>query len=91
MSVALELEKLSKTYKTGWRKIEHHAVADVSISVPEGTVFGLLGPNGAGKTTTIKMTLGFLNPDSGTIKIFDEHNGIDALSLIHISEPTRPY
>jgi ABC-2 type transport system ATP-binding protein len=90
MSIALELEKLAKTYKTGWRKIEHHAVTDVSISIPEGTVFGLLGPNGAGKTTTIKMTLGFLKPDSGSIKVFGEHNGIDGRKRIGFL-PEQPY
>ena len=48
-------------------------VRDVSFSVKEGEVFGFLGPNGAGKTTTIKMILGLLSPDSGTILV-DGHN-----------------
>ncbi|HEY7074193.1 MAG TPA: ATP-binding cassette domain-containing protein [Solirubrobacteraceae bacterium] len=45
----------------------HTAVGDVSFGVPEGALFGLLGPNGAGKTTTIRMLLGILEPDAGTI------------------------
>ncbi len=43
------------------------AVAEVSFSIADGTTFGLLGPNGAGKTTTMRMILGILTPDGGTI------------------------
>lgn len=44
-----------------------NAVSDVSFSIERGTTFGLLGPNGAGKTTTMRMILGILTPDSGTV------------------------
>ncbi|MBV8370546.1 MAG: ATP-binding cassette domain-containing protein [Candidatus Eremiobacteraeota bacterium] len=43
------------------------AVRDVSFSVPPGSTFGLLGPNGAGKTTTMRMILGILIPDRGSV------------------------
>jgi ABC-2 type transport system ATP-binding protein len=43
------------------------AVRDISFSCPRGSVFGLLGPNGAGKTTMMRMILGILVPDAGTI------------------------
>ena len=43
------------------------AVRDVSFTVPAGTTFGLLGPNGAGKTTTMRMILGILLPDRGSV------------------------
>jgi ABC-2 type transport system ATP-binding protein len=43
------------------------AVRDVSLTVERATTFGLLGPNGAGKTTTMRMILGILLPDRGTI------------------------
>jgi ABC-2 type transport system ATP-binding protein len=45
------------------------AVDNVSISVPEGAIYGFLGPNGAGKTTTIRMLTGVLTPDEGSVKI----------------------
>jgi ABC-2 type transport system ATP-binding protein len=43
------------------------AVHDISLTVPAGTTFGLLGPNGAGKTTTMRMILGILVPDRGSV------------------------
>jgi ABC-2 type transport system ATP-binding protein len=42
------------------------AVADLTLSVEAGEVFGFLGPNGAGKTTSVKMLLGLIEPSSGT-------------------------
>ncbi len=48
---------------------EKTAVADLSFSVPRGTVYGLLGPNGAGKTTSIRMLMAILLPDAGTISV----------------------
>jgi len=57
------------------------AVADLSLQVEGGQIFGFLGPNGAGKTTTIKMLCGLLPPSSGRAQVagFDiasEHNEI---------------
>jgi len=51
------------------------ALSDVSLTVPEGTIFGLLGPNGAGKTTLIKSIAGALKPTSGSAKVL----GLDPL------------
>ena len=48
------------------------AVADISFTVPAGTVTALLGGNGAGKTTTIAMLLGLLLPTSGSIRMLGE-------------------
>jgi ABC-2 type transport system ATP-binding protein len=48
------------------------AVADVSLQVPAGEVYGVLGPNGAGKTTLLRMLFGLIRPDAGTIKLFDQ-------------------
>jgi ABC-2 type transport system ATP-binding protein len=43
------------------------AVRDVGFSIAEGTTFGLIGPNGAGKTTTMRMIVGILTPDAGSV------------------------
>ena len=48
------------------------ALNQVSISVPEGSIFGLLGPNGAGKTTLIRIINQITMPDSGTVTLGEE-------------------
>jgi ABC-2 type transport system ATP-binding protein len=45
------------------------AVDGVDLSVEPGDVYGYLGPNGAGKTTTLRMLLGLVRPDSGTVRV----------------------
>lgn len=65
----LSIKNVSKSYRKG----EIKAVADLSLEVPAGRIFGFLGPNGAGKTTTIKMVVGLLRPDAGTITV----DGVD--------------
>ena len=45
-----------------------HAVDNLSVQVPAGSVYGFLGPNGAGKTTTIRMIMNIIRPDSGRIE-----------------------
>ena len=62
----LTIQNLSKSF--GKQKI----IDGLSMSVPEGSVFGFIGKNGAGKTTTMKMVLGLLQPDSGNIFVCNE-------------------
>jgi ABC-2 type transport system ATP-binding protein len=59
----LEVKGIKK--KLGKREI----IKDISFSVEEGEIFGFLGPNGAGKTTTIRMLVGLINPNGGSISI----------------------
>ncbi len=66
---ALEVEDLSKSYSTGWRKPLKLALDGLSFSLPQGRIMGLLGPNGAGKTTTLKIIMDFLRPDRGRVLI----------------------
>lgn len=66
MMDALEIKGLSKAF--GNNKV----IDNISFSVPEHSVFGFLGQNGAGKTTTMKMILGLLKADQGSIKVLGE-------------------
>ena len=54
------------------RYTQHVALNDVSITIPEKTIYGLLGPNGAGKTTLIRIINQIINSDAGEITIFGE-------------------
>jgi ABC-2 type transport system ATP-binding protein len=63
--VPLVISGLTKRYQDGYL-----AVDGVSITVERGQIVGLLGPNGAGKTTTLRMLMGLLLPDEGTITVF---------------------
>jgi len=67
---ALRVDGLEKVYGD---EDPIRAVDDVSLEVERGTVVGLLGPNGAGKTTLIKMILGLVVPDGGSVS-FDFPN-----------------
>ncbi len=59
----VETRLLTKRYATGT------ALADCSLGVERGEVFGLLGPNGAGKTTLLRLLVGYLRPTAGWAKI----------------------
>lgn len=48
---------------------DHTAVDAFDLEVPRGSLYGLLGPNGSGKTTTIRMIMGILHPDEGTVEL----------------------
>ncbi|MCI0394978.1 MAG: ABC transporter ATP-binding protein [Chloroflexi bacterium] len=54
---------------------EKVAVADLTLQVPRGEVFGFLGPNGAGKTTSVKMLLGLTKPTAGVATLLDRPLG----------------
>lgn len=58
----------------GLRKIYRGiaAVDDLTMTVPRGGVHGFLGPNGSGKTTTIRMLLGLLRAEAGTMELFGQ-------------------
>ncbi len=47
-------------------------VGPVSLNIEKGWIFGFLGPNGAGKTTTIRMILGLIHPNEGSVNLFGE-------------------
>lgn len=54
----------------------HVAVSNLVLDIPRGSIYGLLGPNGSGKTTTLRMIMGILRPDRGSVTLLEgESNG----------------
>ncbi len=62
----VEIENITKTFG------RVTAVANLSLSVPGGSIYGFIGPNGSGKTTTLRMIMNIIYPDSGRIQVFGE-------------------
>ena len=63
------------------------AVQDLSLTIPQGEIFGLIGPNGAGKTTTIRMACGLLSPTLGRAQV----NGIDVAKEPELAQQSIGY
>jgi ABC-2 type transport system ATP-binding protein len=66
MDFAIETNGLSKSYGPV------HAVASVHLRVKPGEIYGFLGLNGAGKTTTIRLLLGMIRPEAGSVRVLDQ-------------------
>lgn len=64
-TVAVDLKNVVKRYG------EILAVDHVNLTLTSGEIFGLLGPNGSGKSTTLKMLLGLVQPDEGSVTVLD--------------------
>jgi ABC-2 type transport system ATP-binding protein len=68
---AVKINNLTRVFRLpALRRREITAVADVSLTVGVGEVYGLIGPNGSGKSTTMKVLLGLLRATKGTCQIF---------------------
>ena len=63
--LVLETLQLSHRFAEGSSILE-----DIHLQVPAGSVYGFLGPNGAGKTTTLRLVLGLLKKQQGSIRVF---------------------
>lgn len=63
---AVELRNVTKTFG------DFAAVDDLTLSVPEGSVYGFIGPNGSGKTTTMRMIVNIFYPDRGSIRVLGD-------------------
>lgn len=63
MTLAIQTQGLQ------YRASREFAIENLSLAVPAGALYGFLGPNGCGKTTTIRLLLGRLRPDAGTITL----------------------
>jgi ABC-type uncharacterized transport system, ATPase component len=73
---SLEVENLVKQYG------DKTAVNGISFEVDKGEIYGLLGANGAGKTTTMRMVLGLIYPDGGTIRYHGKGYSNEQMSMM---------
>jgi ABC-2 type transport system ATP-binding protein len=72
---AVKLRKVAKRYA------DIVAVDYVDLDVKYGEILGLLGPNGSGKTTTLKMILGLVKPDSGSVNVLGINAEDDSVAV----------
>lgn len=62
--------KVAKSFRPDFSRRAVVALRDLSFTVDRGEMFGIIGVNGAGKSTTLKILMGFIKADGGTVAIF---------------------
>ena len=72
----IRIENITKRYSG------HTALDDVSLAIPEGSIYGLLGPNGAGKTTLLRIINRIIAPDSGRVLLNGKEITADEIGYI---------
>lgn len=79
MIPAVEIQNVTKTFGP------QVAVDDLSLTVPEGSIYGFIGPNGSGKTTTLRMIMRIFLPDRGAVRVLGDeswHTAADQVSYL---------
>lgn len=84
--VAIRLAGVSKTYP-------HFALRDVSLEVPTGAITGFIGANGAGKSTTMRIVMGLIGHDAGTVSVLGHaipgHAALAKREIGYVSEEMK--
>jgi len=87
----LEIESVNQSFRAGFWMKWVHILHDVTLKVPERSIYGFLGANGAGKTTLIHLIAGLHRPTSGSVKMGGhEATTVEARAKIGYL-PERPY
>jgi ABC-2 type transport system ATP-binding protein len=83
---AVEISSVTKTFG------DVTAVDNLSLTVPDGAVYGFIGPNGSGKSTTMRMIANIFYPDSGTIQVFGKvRSGTRSADIGYLPEERGVY
>jgi ABC-2 type transport system ATP-binding protein len=86
--IAVHFEGVKKTYP-------HFALDDINFSLPAGCVMGFIGANGAGKSTTIRILMGLVHADGGTVRVLGHampaEQAAAKLDIGFVSEDMRLY
>jgi zinc transport system ATP-binding protein len=70
---------------------DDYAIEDISFHVDQGDYVGLIGPNGSGKTTLVKILLGLLKPQKGTVELFGQESSkfIDRYKIGYVAQKSH--
>jgi ABC-2 type transport system ATP-binding protein len=91
METILEISGVHQKFRSGFWMTQAHVLKDVSLNIPEKSIFGFLGANGAGKTTLIHLIVGLRKPTAGAVKLRGV-NTFEARARARIGYlPERPY
>lgn len=91
MAAAIDIQNLTKQYPVPLKREVVNAVDNLTLSVPQGEIFGFLGANGAGKTTTIKILLGLIYPTEGDASVLGKPAGDNEIKHQIAYLPESPY
>ncbi len=87
----VKIQNVRQAFRSGFWMRATEILSDITLSIPEGSVYGVLGPNGAGKTTLIHLIAGFKTPKAGSIQVC----GLEANTQASRAQigylPERPY
>jgi len=76
-SLVIETTDLNFSFNAAGKTLDN-----VNLRVPQGSIYGFLGPNGAGKTTTLRLLLGLLRKQEGSIEIFGKNAGQHRIEIL---------
>jgi len=77
--IALTFRNVTKTFRSGQRSVD--ALRNLNVAIKVGKVTGLIGPDGAGKTTLMRLAVGLLRTDTGTLSVLGLDASLQALQV----------
>ncbi len=87
----ISVSGLCKSFQPNFYEKSKQVLKKVSFDVPANRTTGFIGINGSGKTTTLKSILGFIHPDEGTVRFFDDQEHSNSVLNRIGYLPERPY